>query len=147
DDGRIDRRKLAEATFGAPGGSRISELNAILHPTVITRQNRWMKELPQREPETIAVVEAALLLEAGARRDFDKIVVVTCRPEQKIARLAKRWGLGEEAARKELERRTAAQWSDERKAAEADYLIDNSGTLEETERQAQRLWSQLQRSA
>ena len=147
DDGRIDRKRLAEAAFGAPGGSRIGELNAILHPAVISRQKRWMEEVAAREPHAIALVEAALLLEAGARHDFDKVLVVTCRPEQKVARLAKRWGIGEEAALRELDRRTAAQWSDERKAAAADYLIDNFGALEQTEAQVERLWPELQRLA
>src|SRR5438270_11253453 len=61
DDGHIDRKKLAEAAFGAPGGSRIAELNAILHPPVIARQKQWAEEIAAREPHAITVVEAALL--------------------------------------------------------------------------------------
>jgi dephospho-CoA kinase len=146
-DGRIVRSKLAEAAFGSPGGSRIGELNTILHPPVIAAQRRWREEIEGTDPAAITIVEAALLLEAGEKHDFDKILVVTCRPEQKIARLAKRLNISEAAAQKELERRSAAQWPDESKADEADYVIDNSGTLEHVEQQVDRLWPELKRLA
>ena len=142
-DGTINRSRLAEAAFGAPGGSRIAELNAIVHPGVLAQQNRWMQRLAASDPNGVAVVEAALLLEAGAAGDFDKIIAVTCNPAQKAARVAGRLGLSDAAARAELERRTTAQWSDDKKAAAADYRIDNSGSLADTERQVQKLWEKL----
>lgn len=66
-DGKVNRRRLAEAAFGSGGNSpsRIQELNRIVHPAVIRRQDAWMEEIGHRDPHAIAIVEAALLLEAG----------------------------------------------------------------------------------
>ena len=143
-DGQIDRAKLAEAAFGA---GRIKELNRIVHPPVIARQEQWMAEVGQKDPHTIAVVEAALILEAGVGRRFDKLVVVACKPEQKAARYAARHSISLEAAQAEVARRSAAQLPDAEKAAAAHYLIDNSGSREETERQVEKVFAELQKLA
>src|SRR5437868_5936932 len=82
-----------------------------------------------------AIIEAALILEAGVRDHFDKLIMVTCRPEQKAERFAQRLGITLAAARSEVERRSAAQWPDERKVASADFVIDNSGTVAAAEPQ------------
>ena len=142
-DGLIDRFKLANKAFP----DRIAELNAIVHPAVIEAQNRWLADREAEDPHGIAVLEAALLIEAGAAKDFDKVIVVTCSFEQKVEHYAHRAGISVEAARQEVERRSAAQFSDEQKAAHAEYVIDNSGTLEETERQVERVWDELKRLA
>ena len=146
-DKTIDRAKLAQAAFSAPSGSRIHELNEIIHPPVVAYQKRWMEDVGRKDPNGIAVVEAALILEAGARKDFDKLIVVTCKPEQKIARLAVRLGVTAETARAEVERRSATQLSDEKKLAAADYVIDNSGSLADTEAQVSALWPKLREMA
>jgi dephospho-CoA kinase len=138
-DGLINRAALANKAFP----DRIAELNAIVHPAVIEAQNRWLAEQEAEDPQGIAVLEAALLIEAGAAKDFDKVIVVTCSFEQKVQHYAHRAGISLEAARREVERRSAAQLSDEQKAAHADYVIDNSGSLEETERQVERVWGKL----
>ena len=83
-DGTIDRKRLANAAFP----DRVGELNAIVHPAVVAAQNRWMDEVAQSDPDGIAVIEAALIIEAGAAKDFDKLIVVTCDFEQKVARYA-----------------------------------------------------------
>jgi dephospho-CoA kinase len=141
EDGAINRSKLADLVF--PG--RISELNAIVHPEVVKRQNSWMSEVERSDPHGIAVVEAALLLEAGAAKDFDKVIVVTCNFEQKVERFARRMSLPLPVARGEIERRSAAQFSDEEKARRADYIVDNSGSAEDAERQVEQIWSELRR--
>lgn len=143
-DGHIDRKKLADAAFGS---GRIQELNRLVHPAVIAEQERWMQEIGAREPAAVVIVEAALILEAGVQKRFDKLVVVSCHPEQKVERFAKRHDLDVESARREVERRSAAQWPDDRKAAAADYVIDNSGSLVETERQAEMVFAQLRQLA
>jgi dephospho-CoA kinase len=145
-DGTINRPRLAGIAF-APGKERIQELNEIIHPLVVAEQDRWMQKIGNCNPSAIAVIEAALMLEAGARGHFDCIVVVVCRPEQKIERLARRLHMNWEAARQEVERRSAAQWPDERKAREADFVIDNSGSLEQTAQQVQGLMTQLKQLA
>ncbi len=142
-DGTIDRRRLANAAFP----DRIAELNAIVHPAVLEAQVLWMDDCERSDPHGIAVIEAALILEAGVAKDFDKLVVVACDPSQKIERYAHRSRMSLAAATAEVARRSAAQLPDEEKAARADYVIDNSGTLEDTSRQVQALWSALQEQA
>jgi dephospho-CoA kinase len=144
-DGTVNRSRLAEAAFGTPGGSppRVKELNEIVHPAVIARENEWIQEIGRRDPNAIAIVEAALILEAGAASRFDRLIVVTCHPDQRILRFAQRLGISEDAARAEVTRRMAAQMSDEEKIKVADFVIDNSGSLDETERQVQRVFAAL----
>jgi dephospho-CoA kinase len=142
--GEIDRSRLAALAFE---GGRVLELNRIVHPAVFARQQQWLQEVAAGEPDAIAVVEAALILEAGGKSRYDKIVVVTCRPEQKIARYAQRAGISESAARVEVERRSRAQMTDDEKAGQADFVLDNSGPLEQTHRQAERIYAALKAPA
>jgi dephospho-CoA kinase len=137
----IDRAQLARLAFP----DRVEELNRIVHPAVIRRQEEWMAEVAAREPDGVIIVEAALIFEAGVHRRFDKIVVVTCTPEQKIERFVGRVGksMGEEAARAEAARRIAAQIPDAQKVAAADYVIDNSGALIATEAQVDAVHREL----
>jgi dephospho-CoA kinase len=139
-DGVINRKRLADVVFP----NRIDELNAVVHPAVIEAQNRWMDEIEREDPHSIAVVEAALLLEAGAQKDFDKVIVVICAPAQKAQRYAQRTGVPLPAAQAEVERRSAAQLSDEDKRRRADYVIENSGSVAELEAQVDELWKKLQ---
>jgi len=139
EDGTINRTKLANVVFP----DRIDELNAVVHPEVIRRQNLWMAEVEQQDPHGIAVVEAALLIEAGANKDFDQVIVVTCDVERKVEHFSRRANVSLEVARFEVARRSAAQFTDLEKAAHADYVIDNSGSLEDTERQVETIWKEL----
>lgn len=152
-DGTISRAKLAEAAFGSPAeqagtmtAPRVKELNAIVHPAVIAYENKWMEDVGARDPHAVAVVEAALILEARAADRFDYLIVVTCDPEQRIERLAKRLRISQEAARVEVTRRMAAQMPDEEKIKAADFVVDNSGTLESTQRQVSKLFATLRAS-
>lgn len=139
-DGSINRQKLAEAAFS---GGRVEELNRIVHPAVIAHQDRWMAEMGARDPGAVVMVEAALILEAGVEGRFDKLIVVTCRAEQKVARFAARQGISEIMARNEVERRSAAQRPDQEKARAADFVIDNSGPLDDTARQVDAVFAEL----
>ncbi|HEY1677721.1 MAG TPA: dephospho-CoA kinase [Candidatus Sulfotelmatobacter sp.] len=148
-DGSVDRAKLAEAAFGSDqdGGkreSRIQELNRIVHPAVIRSQDEWMEGIGRKDPHAVAMVEAALILEAGAGDRFDRLIVVTCGAEQRVARFAARQRLDLQAARKEVERRMAAQLPDEEKIKAANFVIDNSGLLEKTQAQVHQVWKKLQ---
>ena len=140
-DGSINRPRLAEAAFGAPGGAppRVKELNEIVHPAVIAHENEWMEDIGRRDPNAIAIVEAALILESGTASRFDRLIVVTCHPEQRILRLARRLGISEDAARAEVTRRMAAQIPDQEKIKAADFVIDNSGSVEATEAQVRQV--------
>ncbi len=141
-DQSVNRAKVAELAFDKRR-PRIYELNRIMHPEVIKRYESWMEEIRRREPEAIAILEAALVLEAGLRRRFDRIVVVTCKPQQRIERWAQRFNLDPETAKTEVTRRMMAQAPDEAKIQAADYVIDNSGSVEETRNQVERVYETL----
>lgn len=156
-DGRVNRPRLAEAAFGPAGetnggmsgnpSSRILELNQIVHPAVVKRQEEWMDDIARQHPHSIAIVEAALILEAGAAHQFNRLVVVTCRLDQRIERWAQRRKVDMESARREVTRRMAAQLPDEEKVKTADYVIDNSGSLDEASKQVRAAFTELEREA
>ncbi len=150
-DGSVNRTKLAEAAFGsAEGGeraSRIEELNRIVHPQVIRSQEEWMHAVGLQDPHAVAIVEAALILEAGAGKRFDRLIVVTCDSEHRVERFAARQKMDLEVARKEVARRMAAQLSDEDKIKAADYVIDNCGSLEQTRSEVREIWEKLKAEA
>jgi len=139
-DRTINRARLAEAAFA---DGRIRELNRIIHPAVIKKQEAWMDEVERSDARAIAVVEAALIIEAGAAQQFERLIVVTCRPEQRVERWAARMKVEREVAEREVARRMAAQLPDTEKIKLADYVIDNSGSLAETERQVRVIYDEL----
>lgn len=138
-DGTIHRPKLASLAFP----SRVKELNSLVHPAVVKYQDDWMAQVGRENPNALAIVEAALIFEAGAASHFDRMIVVLCSFDQKVERFAKRTGMDLTLAHEEVSRRSAAQLPDEDKAAEADYIVDNSGTLEDAERQVEKIWAEL----
>ncbi len=148
-DGTVNRARLAETAFtvGPKKESRVQELNKIVHPAVIQRQNEWMEDAGRRDPKAIAIVEAALILEAGAAEHFDRLVVVTCRADQRIERWAKRMKVSLDEARREVTRRMAAQLPEDEKIKAADYVIDNSGSLDDTRKQVQDVYATLKKQA
>ena len=141
-DKTVNRAKLAELAFDKRK-PRIYELNRLIHPGVIERYERWMDDIGTRDPDAIVMLEAALLLEAGLRRRFDQIIVVTCKPQQRIDRWAVRHNLDPETAKTEVTRRMMAQAPVEAKIQAADFVIDNSGTVEETRKQVEHVYQQL----
>jgi dephospho-CoA kinase len=146
-DGTVNRPRLAEAAFGNPSKgipARVKELNAIVHPAVLEYENEWMEEIGETDPHAIAIVEAALILEAGGQDRFARLIVVTCTPEQRIARFAQRMKVSETEARAEVTRRMAAQIPDAEKVKAADFVIDNSGSLDSTEGQVREVYAKLQ---
>ncbi len=155
-DGSVNRAKLAEVAFGAASAgkpasgaqrSRIEELNRIVHPAVIHSQDEWMQDMGRQDPHAVAMVEAALILEAGAAEHFDRLIVVTCNEEQRVVRFAARQKIDLEAARNEVFRRMAAQLPDQEKIKAADYVIDNSGSIESTRDEVNAVWQKLRAEA
>jgi len=106
-----------------------------------------MEEVGRDDPHAVAIVEAALIIEAGVAKRFDRLIVVTCTEEQRIARFAARQKLDIANARKEIERRMAAQLPEAEKIKAADFVIDNSGTLEHTREQVGKVWQYLRSAA
>jgi len=137
--GRIDRQALAARVFGAP--ERLAALNRLVHPAVFRREDELMAEFAAREPRGIAVVEAAILIETGSYRRYDKIVLVTCREQQQVERALRRDGASEADVYARLER----QMPREEKQKYADFVIDTSGEKEDTVRQARAVFEELRR--
>jgi dephospho-CoA kinase len=153
----VNRAKLADAAFGSGGGSatrtasqapsRVEELNRIVHPAVIRSQEEWMEEMGRQDPHAVAIVEAALILEAGAAKRFDRLIVVTCSDEQRVVRFAARHKLSIDVAQKEVERRMAAQLPEAEKIKAADFVIDNSRSLDRTRERVLQVWQELRSEA
>jgi dephospho-CoA kinase len=134
--GAIDRQRLAAEVFARP--ERLEVLNRLVHPAVIRREEELLREIEARDPAAIAVLEAAILIEAGSSGRFDKLIVVVCTREQQIERAMHR-GLTREEALARLER----QMPLEQKRRYADFLIDTSGTKAETSRQVGEVYREL----
>jgi len=128
-DGTLDRAKMAKLVFADETKRKL--LNSIVHPLVIEAQDRWIRDLEASDPKGIAVVDAALMIESGGYKRFDKLVVVWCSPEIQLARLTERSGLSVD----EAEQRIAAQMPQDEKKRHADYLIDTSTGFDDTRRQ------------
>lgn len=141
EDGRIVRRKLAALVFGDP--ERLNLLNSLVHPAVIRREEEWFETLRRQDPSSIGVVEAAILIETGSYRRFDRIVLVVCAPEQQVERAMRRDAL----SREEVEARLARQMPLEAKRAFAHWIIDTSGDKSATEEQVRALHETLRRLA
>jgi len=139
DDGTLDREQMAELIFADP--DQRQRLNAILHPFIIKRQDEVMREWEARDPDGIGIIDAALMIESGSYKRFDKVIVVHCRPEAQLERLMLRAGLSLEQAKQ----RIASQMSQEEKQQYADYLIDTSDGFDITRSRVSEVFKQLQR--
>jgi dephospho-CoA kinase len=137
DDGAIERKKLADMVFHDPRAR--SHLNAIVHPAVRGEADRLMDRCARSGRSKVAIYDAALLVETGAYRDLDRLIVVRCSPETQLRRLELRDGIDSDDATARL----ASQASLEDKIAAADYVIDTDGSLEETRSQTVRVYEEL----
>jgi dephospho-CoA kinase len=135
--GPLDRRALAAIVFADP--AELRRLEAIVHPAVRAHIWAWIDGQAAARPGSVAVVDAIKLLEAGWREACDSIWVVTCRPEQQLARLVATRGMSEAEARRRIE----AQPPQADKVAQADVVIDNSGDLAATRAQVEAAWARL----
>jgi dephospho-CoA kinase len=140
-DGSIDRLKLGAIVFA--DAERRKRLNEIVHPRVIEEQNRLLREAEAADPDAIAIVDAALMIESGGYKRFDKLIVVFCDTEKQVERLMRR----NQITRAEADLRIAAQMSSEEKRSYADYLIDTSGTYDQTRERVTEVYKDLLRGA
>ena len=140
-DGSLDRAKMGEIVF-ADETKRL-QLNSILHPFILERQDEMIRHLQQKDPHGIAVVDAALMIESGGYQRFDKLIVVHCRPDVQLQRLMVRDHLSPQ----EAERRISAQMPQEEKKKYADLLIDTSEGFESTRTQTEQVFQQLRGAA
>ena len=137
EDGTLDRGTLGKIVFADE--KKLQRLNSLLHPFIIAAQDDQIRRWEQEDPSDIAVVDAALMIESGGYRRFDKLIVVHCRPEVQLARLIAREGLSPE----DSERRIAAQMPQEEKKKYADFLIDTSDSFEDARRQTESVFREL----
>jgi dephospho-CoA kinase len=119
--------------------NRRQRLNHILHPFIIARQDEILREWEREDPNGIGIVDAALMIESGGYKRFDKLIVVHCRPEVQLERLM----LRDKLSRDEAQRRVASQMSQEEKQKFADYLIDTSDGFDPTRSRTVEVYNQL----
>jgi dephospho-CoA kinase len=135
--GQLDRVRLAEIVFNDL--DKLKHLNAIVHAPVLREIDRQMQYQRAKNPGAVVVVESAVLFEAGQERRFDKMIVAWCRPEQQVERYVARSHLPEEDVR----RRMAAQMPGDEKKRRADFVIDTSVSMQDTERQVKEVFETL----
>jgi dephospho-CoA kinase len=136
-DGRLDRARLGEIVF--PDAARRKRLEAITHPAIRRRFEQIMAELERAGFDGLLIWDAALLVESGGTKNMDRVVIVTTDPATQLRRLMQRDGGTEEAART----RIASQMPLAVKARYGDYVIDNSGTREQTEARVREVYRSL----
>jgi dephospho-CoA kinase len=140
-DESVNRKKLASIVFSDPEERR--RLEEILHPRIDREIGRRLEEIAKEDPEAVVVVDAALLVETGAYRKMDQLIVVTATEDQQIERLEKRTGMVPQEARRVLSSQTGLT----DKVEVADFIIRNEGPLEETTRRAKNLFQELKKIA
>lgn len=136
-DGSLDRAKLGALVFGDE--SKRQRLNQILHPLIIAEQDRLIRQEEARNPDGIIIIDAALMIETGSYKRFDALIVVYCNREEQLARLMRRNHL----SRSEAEARVNSQMATEEKLKYADYVIDSSGSFEQTRAITIEVYAQL----
>ena len=136
-NGELNREKLGAIVFADKAKRQL--LNSIVHPLVIEAQNEWLAARESDNPEGIAVIDAALMIESGSYKRFTKLIVVWCKPALQLRRLMFRNNLSEA----EAVRRISAQMPQEEKKRYADFLIDTTAGFEDTRRQTIEVFNRL----
>lgn len=139
-DGTLDRKRLGAIVFNDE--TQRQRLNQILHPFIIARQDEIMNAWEAEDPDGIGIIDAALMIESGGYRRFDKLIVVHCRPEVQLERLM----LRDKLSRDEALRRINSQMPQEEKQKFADYLIDTSDGFDLTRQQTVRVYQRLRQA-
>ena len=136
-NGELDRKKLGAIVFADEKKRQL--LNSIVHPLVIEKQNEWLRECEVNDPNGIAIIDAALMIESGGYRRFDSLIVVWCEPDIQLARLMVRDGISAEEAQK----RIVSQMPQDEKKKFADLLIDTSRGIDDTRAQVVETFGRL----
>jgi dephospho-CoA kinase len=138
-DGTLDRERMASIVFADE--EKRQRLNHILHPFIIARQDEILREWETEDPNGIGIVDAALMIESGGYKRFDKLIVVHCRPEVQLERLM----LRNKLTLAEADRRIASQMPQEEKQKYADFLIDTSDGFEPTRKRTLEVFNELRK--
>jgi len=140
-NGGIDRKILGEIVF--KDAAARAKLNSLVHPAIIRRQQEFLTEVARKDPQGIGMVSAALMVEIGTYKNYEKVIVLSCPPEIQKARLKSRSGLSDD----QINARIAAQMPVEEKVKYGDFVIDTSGELASTLRQVIEVNSKLREFA
>ena len=135
----IDRRKVGAKVFENP--DLLAKLSAIVHPAVRVRGQALEQGFRERDPHGIVVYEAAILVETGSFRDYDRLIVASCTEQQQMERAI----LRDHLTREEVQNRLRRQMPLQDKVKYADYVIDTSGTKEHTLEQTRTVYASLRR--
>ena len=138
-DRTIDRRKLAALVFTNP--ERLALLNGMVHPPVRERTLKLLESFGAREPNGIAVVEAAILIETGTYKSYQRLIVAVCTEEEQLERAMRRDGISRDEALSRLRRQLPLS----EKVKYADYVIDTSGSKQRTIEQTRAVYESLRR--
>ena len=135
-DGTLNRKNLGKIVFN--DDYKLEKLNSLTHPVI---QNMIKDDLNKYEKfgKKIAVVDAALLIEAGFMNMLDTLVVVTCSEEVQLQRVVLRDNCSEEDAMGRIK----SQMPQDEKVKYAEFVVDNSGTIEHLEKEAEKLINSL----
>lgn len=136
-EGAIDRRALATLVF--TDTALLAKLNGIVHPAVFKREDELTARFAAADAQAIIVVEAAILVETGSYKRFERLIVAACTRQQQIERAMKR----DRLTREEAEARLARQLPLEEKVRLADYVVDTSGSKENTTAQVHEVYRSL----
>ena len=140
-DGTIDRKILGDIVF--KDSAARSKLNTLVHPAIIHRQQEFLASVARTDPKGVGIVSAALMVEIGTYKNYDKVIVLSCPPDVQRMRLKSRSGLSDE----QIEARIAAQMPVEEKVKHGDFVIDTSSDLATTRRQVELINSKLRELA
>ena len=145
-DGSLDRKALARLAFQ---DNQADALNHIVHPAVVDAEEEWMRGVFAADAARVAIVESALIFEVekwgtapGWAQRFDKLILVTVPDEVKVERFVARMS-GSEGAEADARARIAAQIPDQEKAARCDFVIDNTGSVEQTRKIVEAIYREL----
>jgi dephospho-CoA kinase len=141
ENGSIDRKKLAAIVFSSP--ERLKSLTDIVHPAVFRLEAKLLDLAEQQDPYTIAVIEAAILIETGRYKVFDRLLLTACSEATQIARAMARDGISREAVKARMDQQLPL----EEKKKYADYVIETDGTKEDTARQVEAVYLKLKELA
>ena len=140
-DGAIDRKALAKVVFASK--EKLERLNSIVHPRVFERVDNFFLQIERRDPSAVALVEAAIMVETGSYRRYDRLVLAACSRETQIDRFVRRDG----ATRDEAEARLGRQMPLEEKRRYADFVIDTGGSEARTLEQVHEVYRHLRDEA
>lgn len=134
-EGNIDRKALRNIVFSDPAARK--KLESITHPAILKTEAKQVGEIKGKDDKAIILTQAALCVETGAYKRFDGLIVVYCEPEEQLRRVMQR----DNISREEAEKIIAAQMPIDEKVKYADFIINNSTTLDETEKDVRRVYN------